>query len=366
MMRRTLAMMLLLLPVTGCGGGHHHKPAPQRHSHAGVAYTVKTVGGQRVLSPPNPAHPPGFGIYKGTPPAHLPLKSTPTVLMYDDVTVSRIPSGALAVACYAVGGFANCGSMRAAFPRAYLVTITPTWAGRGQCLDVEPFDATPPEAGLWVLADMKAGFPKPCVYASYSTMPQVDFYLARALGPQWASRVFRWDARWTFFPVLDSGFGATQWYGGNVIDKSQATLDFLHEGRAPTPPPPPPGPSPTQIKHWQTALVSSYHVWATRHCEARLTRTDCYLFGYERVLYYQAQLNRLPRYHQGHCFGPHRNLRQTVCNVERPYVSHWSKARDSTERVLRRRNCARNARGVCGVLAARDRRYKSLIHTYLY
>lgn len=200
---------------------------------AAFSLILAGCGGHKV---PNPAHQKNFGVFHGK---QLPskLKATPTILMYDDVTVSRIPSNAQAVACYAVGSFANCGSMAQAFPHAYRVSITPTWSGRANILDVEPGDATPSQAGPWVKADIAAGFKRPGIYASLSTMSAVRASL-NAAGLS-RSQYFLWDAHWTFTPQLDAGYDATQWYGGNIIDKSQVTKEFLGINN---PPPPPPDP----------------------------------------------------------------------------------------------------------------------------
>lgn len=189
------------------------------------------------------AHSATFGL----PPAKAgllpPAAATSGVTMFDSVTLSTIPAKPPAVAGYLSGLFPTWHLLSAAFPSAVRVPIAiaalPVYkslGGRMVCLDVEPGDATPVEAGPWAKGEIGLGV-KPCVYANLSTMPAVKASLLKWLGSGWRSLVFLWDADWTFTPRLDVGYDATQWtdhYAGRNLDASLATKAFL--GINPPPP----------------------------------------------------------------------------------------------------------------------------------
>src|SRR5581483_7020438 len=102
------------------------------------------------------AHSPTFGLPPVGPPRLTAPSATPTVAMYDSVTVSVLPHGAPAYAGYLNGLFQTFRPIVASFPAAAHVPITvqafpmyPSVVGRMACLDVEPLDATPDQAGPW-------------------------------------------------------------------------------------------------------------------------------------------------------------------------------------------------------------------------
>lgn len=67
--------------------------------------------------------------------------STPTV-MFDDITLSELPSGPYAYAGYVNGGFANFDALKAKFPHSVLLPIAVSANVDAECLDVETGDAT--------------------------------------------------------------------------------------------------------------------------------------------------------------------------------------------------------------------------------
>lgn len=257
-----LAPLIAVLAIVGCGG---HSSTPIKIKVACPGY-VTPYGCQ--------AHSATFGL----PPAgaHAGVSApVPTVEMRDSVNPAAITRGAPAVACYAVGSFANCAAMRIMFAPAHVVTITPTASFvPAECLDDEPGDATPSEAAPWVLADIRAGVKVPCVYASLSNMPAIEANLAATLGAGWRVHVLLWDADWTFFLHLDAGFDCTQWtdHGpqGQNYDESTCKTSFFG---APLKPPKP-KPSRKQLAHWRSALKASEHQYAHRDCALLVQRVD--------------------------------------------------------------------------------------------
>jgi hypothetical protein len=164
--------------------------------------------------------------------------------MFDSVTLSTVPSNPSAVAGYISGTFPTWSHLPAAFPRAVRVPIAihdlPAYKdlfGRIVCLDVEPGDAVPSEAGPWARGEIGLGV-KPCVYANLSTMPAVKASLEHWLGAGWRAKVFLWDADWTFTSHIDAGYDATQYtdhYLNRNLDASLVSKAFL--GIKPPPPP---------------------------------------------------------------------------------------------------------------------------------
>lgn len=245
------------------------------------------------------AHSPTFGL----PPTGLtllPRSATPTAAMYDSVVVSTVPANPPAVAGYVAGNFITFGPLVAAFPHAVHVPIAIQADEivrnvRMACLDVEPGDAVPAQAGGWARAELNAGV-IPCEYANLSTYPQVRASLAAAGIPR--SKTFEWDADWTFSPHLDSGFDATQWTDHALnrnLDASAATLQFL--GLAPKPVPA----LPVCITHRitrsacvynkahiaqdQRAAASSQRAWVARGCPVLS----------QRVSWFGTQLRKHPK-----------------------------------------------------------------------
>lgn len=241
MRRRFLLAILACLPLAACGGTTHHTVTTKRQvGPSACAGGYQTAYGCQ-------AHSPTFGLPPSGPPKLTAPSSTPTVVMNDSVTVSAIPAGSPAVAGYLSGNFPTWFSLRVAFPRAIRIPVAirdtpvyPSLVGRVACLDDEPGDAVPDQAGPWAAGERKLGV-IPCVYASLRNgMSQVESSLARWLGAGWRKLVLLWDADWTGSPRLDAGFDATQWLnhgpGGENYDQNVVTRTFLGIRPAPKPP----------------------------------------------------------------------------------------------------------------------------------
>lgn len=71
-------------------------------------------------------------------------------LMYDSTTASDIPADAEIVAGYVDGRYAWSDADWARFPNAVKVRISVFGSLDADVLDVEPSDATPADAAVWV------------------------------------------------------------------------------------------------------------------------------------------------------------------------------------------------------------------------
>jgi hypothetical protein len=128
--------------------------------------------------------------------------------MYDSTNVSNIPHGAVAVAGYVNGSFANFNEMVKAFPHAKHLSIAVTSHADAHCLDIETGDATPADAPAWVRRQHARGIKRPIVYANTSTMPAV----IAALEHNGIKRneFLVWTAHYTNIPHIEPGSDATQ------------------------------------------------------------------------------------------------------------------------------------------------------------
>ena len=209
-----------------------------------VAVAVAGCGGSHaVQSATGSVHPQGWG---GTPngivpPAPLPT-AIPTATMFDAITVAPIPPNPFSVAGYTAGAWPDYLALRRAFPQAHAVSIAIQAGYRADCLDVEPGDASPGQAGAWAVADMRAGFAHPCLYSDLSEMPAVQASLRSSLGSGWRARVFLWLAWYRNVPGLVAGYDAVQYTDtclGRNLDCSTVSLNFLSIAQPPYVPPAP-------------------------------------------------------------------------------------------------------------------------------
>ena len=247
-----LAMLAAcLLALAGCGATEHGKPAFRR-----LATTATTTAAPVALPPPVcpgwitaygcQAHSPTFGLPPRNAP-HLAHQVVPTLEQFDTVTVNTIPVGAKAVAGYISGFWPTFVPLKLAFPLALHVPIAiralpvyPSLFGKLACLDIEPGDAQPQEAGPWAHGEIGLGV-VPCVYSDLSELPAVLASLRTWHVPR--SQYLIWDADWTFVPGLDVGADCTQWTDHALnrnLDESTCALSFYAALRPPPPPPPPP------------------------------------------------------------------------------------------------------------------------------
>ena len=198
-------------------------------------------------------HPNGWG---GTPkgvvlPAPLPT-AVPTAEMLDGIYVSDFHGlQPFALAGYTAGAWPDYLGLRAAFPTTHAISIAISARWHADCLDIEPGDAVPSQAGPWAKADIAAGFKHPCEYGDLSEMPAIKASLAATFGPNWHAVNFLWLAWYRFVPGLVSGYDAVQWTDralGRNLDESTVSLPFLTIAQPPyVAPTPKPAPQPPPV-----------------------------------------------------------------------------------------------------------------------
>ena len=225
-MKRALVALAAVLALAGCGGS----TSPQHAYH--TRYGLE-------------AHSPTFGVPpKGVPKSLLPTASAlPTLGMLDSVSSSTSIFAGLnpvVVAGYTSGSWPTYWDYKGHFKYVVAVMVNAQHYGvhgaARSCLDVEPGDATPSEAGPWDEQEIDLGF-VPCDYGSLSEWPAIDQSI-RAAGVA-ISTVDKWDADWTYTYHLDSGYQATQWtdhYANRNIDGSAVSYAFVGKGVTPTKP----------------------------------------------------------------------------------------------------------------------------------
>lgn len=167
------------------------------------------------------------------------LKGTPVIYMEDAVTVSDLQPGFPAYAGYYNGTYANLTEMRARFPRAYIVSVSPNGANGAMCIDIEPGDAVPANApGFWHNSS-HGGAVKPWFYGSASWTSSIVNALTSAGIPR--SSYFIWSAHYIGAHICGPGTcgypqaDATQYATNNAYDTSIVPTYMV--GTGPLPPP---------------------------------------------------------------------------------------------------------------------------------
>lgn len=155
--------------------------------------------------------------------AHPPTEHR--ITMYDAVNISNIPHNPEAVAGYVGGSFDNYNELLRYFPHAKHLSIAVNASEDAECLDIEKGDAAPGDAPGWIRRQHERGLKRPCVYGSSSEMGNI---MRRILGNGIKRNEFRvWSAHWTGTPHVEPGSDATQYAGGQVLDKSQCLPNFF-------------------------------------------------------------------------------------------------------------------------------------------
>lgn len=222
-MRRVLLLILACLTLAACGGSH-----PNRATLSSSTTATATVNGGSFMGSVAPK---GWGApLVGAQPIAPVGVTGPTHTMFDSVDLSTIPASAFAAAGYTAGLYPTWRELLARFPHARHVSVAISAVYHADCLDVEPLDATPAQAGPWASADMRAGFRRPCLYGDLAEMPAIKASLAHTLGSGWRSKVLLWLAYYTGHPGVVAGYDATQYTDralGRNLDESTATDAFL-------------------------------------------------------------------------------------------------------------------------------------------
>lgn len=135
-------------------------------------------------------------------------------IFYDSVNGTRIPRDAVGVLGYDNGPKSQwLSSWWNLFPKAVKghISVTST-ANTGNILDVERYDASPPESVDWVLMRRKAGV-DPTVYMDASNWPEVRaaFRARKVQEPHY------WVAQYDNVQVIPPGAVAKQYYNNDAL-----------------------------------------------------------------------------------------------------------------------------------------------------
>lgn len=170
------------------------------------------------------------------------------IAMYDSTSVAAEPDGALAYAGYFNGTYENLAELRARFPNATIVSITPDGAHGAMYIDVEPYDAVPADVPAFIKAG-GSGF-----YCSASSVQACIDACSAAGIPRDSYRI--WSAHWIGqhicgpascgYPAADG----TQYLSTAGWDESAVASPQFFE--LPEPPPPPV----VVIPAWQAAIFA--------------------------------------------------------------------------------------------------------------
>lgn len=175
------------------------------------------------------------------------------LVMYDTITPALLPAVADAYGAYVGGGWPTYNAVRAAYPRARILSIAVNAAEAAECLDIESGDAALADAPGWHGRAVARGVTLPADYASVSKMAALAAELAAAgigrphyrlwsahygagphiCGP--STCAYR-DPQGRMVPQCDG----TQWTDaahGMNLDASLLVPDFFTRG-APAPKPP--------------------------------------------------------------------------------------------------------------------------------
>lgn len=197
----------------------------------------------------------------------------PYIVMFDDVTVAVLPSGATyAYAGYVGGLWPTFTELKARFPKNRLLSVAVNAAEDAECLDIENGDATIADAPGWYERQVARGVYRPVLYIEASRMRALEQVMATAHVERSAYRL--WIAHYTDRAHLCSpsacGYGMseadasqfTQVAYGRNLDQSLLLPNFFDPRPAPPVPhpvdPPKPTPVPEPVKPtWQEAMMNA-------------------------------------------------------------------------------------------------------------
>lgn len=190
--------------------------------------------------------------------------SRPYITMWDDITVSSLPSGgSYAYAGYTAGLWPTFPELQRRFPGHRLLSIAVFAADNAECLDIERGDATISEAPAWFERQVARGVYRPVLYTQASKLKALEQTMAAHHVPRHAYRL--WSAHYTNRAHLcaprSCGYGLSEADGcqftatamGINLDRSLLLPSFFDPRPAP-PKPPHPTPAPPS---WQEAMLNA-------------------------------------------------------------------------------------------------------------
>jgi hypothetical protein len=201
----------------------HVGPAPA-HAGPAPAHAAPAQARPAAHAAPAPARPAAHAAPAPARRAQAPAAPPKPYLLYDSVTPSVIPPHQQ-IATYANGAYAASPSSIAG--RGHVLWIDTNGSDpAANALDVEPGDATPAGAAMWVKTKLTADHGATAiVYTMISDWQSVKANVAGL--PTWMqSHVRYWIADPTGVPHVVPGSNATQWYWGNSYDITTANPGF--------------------------------------------------------------------------------------------------------------------------------------------
>lgn len=194
--------------------------------------------------------------------------SRPYITMWDDITVSALPTGG----SYAYGGYVDglwptYSDLPERFPNHRLFSIAVFTSDDAECLDIERGDATIEEAPGWFERQVARGVWRPALYTQAGNLKALEMEMRLRHVPRGSYRL--WSAHYTGKAHLCSpescGYGlseadGTQWTSnalGINLDRSLLLPDFFDRRPAPKPVDPP-APTPAPVKpSWQEVMMNA-------------------------------------------------------------------------------------------------------------
>lgn len=175
-----------------------------------------------------------------------------SIVMYDSVTVSELPSGAAAYAGYVGGNWPTYSAVRARFPGAQVLSVAISAAEDADCLDVETGDATTSQAPAWFRRQLARGVWRPVIYTQQSNLGALVAVMSRSGISRSAYRLWsaHYDGQHVCSPhACSAGATAdgTQWTFtalGRNLDQSELDDGFFT-------------PSPTPVTNEDDNMASS-------------------------------------------------------------------------------------------------------------
>jgi hypothetical protein len=184
--------------------------------------------------------------------------------MWDDITVSSLPSGgSYAYAGYTAGLWPTFHELERRFPGHRLLDIAVFASDNATCLDIERGDATIAEAPAWFERQVARGVYRPVLYIQASGLKGLEQVMAAHHIPRHAYRI--WSAHYTNKAHLcapkSCGYGLSeadgcQWTStalGINLDRSLLLPNFFDPRPAPPKPPTPKPATPS----WQEAMLNA-------------------------------------------------------------------------------------------------------------
>lgn len=183
------------------------------------------------------------------------------------------------------------------------------------------FDANGPEVLQYFLGAHSVLGSRTAAYGGYR--PLLYLYQHGAVG-HFNFQTYAWSSG-RFLPASIAPL--EQVLNGSTFDHDRAIAANYGQ----FPPPAPPGPSAAQLARWRGARDASARAYSRAHCtQPVLGPKGCGQLAW-RVLHFQDLLNKTQTHPT--CFGKHTQFKAAACQIIRPEVNIWSRARDASQRA---------------------------------